>query len=90
MKTTEEQQKELNDINVQRTQYLRTGGLQSRFARSPSSEAQAKMKEFEDRSVNVLTDEQKQIWDARKAEIKLEQEARQKQLEGSGRVPQSA
>ena len=90
MKITEEQQKLLNEINMQRSEYFRSlqGGGGRGFGGPPSEETLAKMKEFEAATMNVLTAEQKEVWEARKTEVKAEQAAKQAENgEGGGGRP---
>ena len=72
MKITEEQQNQFNEIAMQRREYFRSVSGAGGFRAAPSEESQAKLKEFDDRSLDVLSVEQKQLWSERKEELKAE------------------
>lgn len=81
VKLTEEQKQLMNDLDMQRREYFRslprgTGGPGSEDFEKRMQDMQAKMKEFEVKAVEILTPEQKALWEERKTEIKAEQEAR--------------
>jgi hypothetical protein len=74
MKITEEQHLLLNENDMRRREFFRGSGFRGG---TPSEEMVAKLKEFDAESVEVLTAEQKLIWEGRKAEIKLERAIRE-------------
>lgn len=81
IKLTEEQKQLMNDLDMQRREYFRSlprgnGGPGSEDFEKRMQDMQAKMKEFDAKAVEILTPEQKAIWDERKTEIKAEQEGR--------------
>lgn len=75
---TEEQKQLLNDIDMQRGEFFRSlprnggGGPGTEDFEKRMQEMQAKMKEFEQKAIDVLTPAQKAVWEERKAEVKAE------------------
>ncbi len=80
MNLTEAQKEALNELDMQRGEFFRSmprgnGGPGTEDFEKRMQDMQAKMKEFENQATAILTPEQKTIWEERKAEIKVEQEA---------------
>lgn len=81
IKLTEEQKQLMNDLDMQRREFFRSqprgnGGPGTEDFEKRMQDMQAKMKEFEGKALEILTADQKAIWEERRAEIKAEQEAR--------------
>lgn len=73
MGITDDQKQKFNDLEMKRREYFRstaTGATAAATIRSP--EFAEKMREFDDKAVEVLTPEQKAIWQDRVAEIEKE------------------
>lgn len=66
LKLSETQQQQLDEIDTSRREYSRS---LSPLPRTPPAEYVAKMKEFDTAATNVLDDEQKILWETKRAEI---------------------
>jgi hypothetical protein len=92
---TDEQKKALSDIDMDRMTFFRS---MPRGASGPGSEEfekrmndmQVKLKEFEVKCRDILTPDQKVIWEARVVEVKQEQAAREAARREAARVPADA
>lgn len=78
---TEEQKQLINEIDMEKNEYFRSmprggsGAPGSEEFEKRMQEIRTKFAEFDAKAINVLTPEQKVIWEERKAEVKKEFEA---------------
>lgn len=86
---TDEQKSQLREIEMQRGEAMR--GISRPQGQNPEDwdkwrqEFQAKAKEWDAKAIEILTTEQKVVWEARKAEMKVEEANRPER--GDGRFP---
>ena len=76
---TEDQKKKLEQLRMDMFTAFRSGASREEMPNI--------MKEFEQKAVDVLTAEQKQIWEVRKEEMKAENATREAERGGPGRGP---
>jgi type II secretory pathway component GspD/PulD (secretin) len=76
---TEDQKKKLEQLRMDMFTAFRSGASREEMPNI--------MKEFEQKAVDVLSAEQKQIWEVRKEELKVEVAARDAERGGTGRGP---
>jgi type II secretory pathway component GspD/PulD (secretin) len=82
---TDEQKQLLKDIEMQRFELRRSFPRGGEDFEKKMQEYQAKSKELENKALEVLTAEQRAMWEERKAEVKADMEARAAERGDGGR-----